>query len=415
MAALALVLVGLLLLTDTGGFLSTDVGGKLATLEAMDRRGDLSPDLGYWAEDLDPDGSLYPMFSTAHVDDKWVNVTTLPMLYTALPLYRLGGAHLAGLVPLLGTVLAALGARTLARRLGGDGTLAFWVVGLASPATIYALDFWEHSVALALMVWAVVLVLDAVRVDTGGWQRAAVAGLLFGLAATMRQEAFVYGFVAGAALGVRLLLSGRPLTAVARGSAMLTGTALAIIGNTLLEDRALGSSARNSRSTGTAAAVGEDLSVRLEEAMTTFAGPMAVVTMFDVLVAILLVGLLVELGRRALDGRTVRPIVVGLAWISALVLVDLLSGGLRFVPGLAATTPVAVIGLSALRRRGDVGFVGAIAVVSLPLVWAVQYTGGAGPQWGGRYILLTGTLLVVATTVVFTGPAARAVVRRVAV
>jgi hypothetical protein len=35
----------------------------------------------------------------------------------------------------------------------------------------------------------------------------------------------------------------------------------------------------------------------------------------------------------------------------------------------------------------------AIAVIALPLVWAVQYTGGAGPQWGGRYVLLTGLLL----------------------
>lgn len=411
---LALVLIGLLLLTDVGGFLSTDVGGKLATLEAMDRRGDLSPDLGYWAEEHDPDGSLYPMFSTSHVGDQWVNVTTLPMLYLALPLYALGGAHLAGLVPVLGTVLAALGAWTLARRLGGDGTLAFWVVGLASPPTIYALDFWEHSLALALMVWGVVFALDASRAELRGWQRAALAGLLFGMAATMRQEAFVYGFVAGGALGVRLLAGGRLLTATARGGAMVLGTGVAILANTVLENWALGSNSRNSRSTGTASRLGEDLWLRLEEAVTTFAGPMAVDTLPGLLVAAVLVALLIELGRRALAGHRTRPVVIGLAWIAVLVGVDLLGSGLRFVPGLAATTPVAVVGLTALWRVSDTRFVATIAVASLPLVWAVQFTGGAGPQWGGRYILLTGTLLAVATTVVFTEAGARAVLVRVA-
>ncbi|HVT78714.1 MAG TPA: hypothetical protein VHD87_16865, partial [Acidimicrobiales bacterium] len=36
-----------------------------------------------------------------------------------------------------------------------------------------------------------------------------------------------------------------------------------------------------------------------------------------------------------------------------------------------------------------------IALVSLPLVWAVQFTGGAGPQWGGRYVLLSSLLVMV--------------------
>ena len=32
---------------------------------------------------------------------------------------------------------------------------------------------------------------------------------------------------------------------------------------------------------------------------------------------------------------------------------------------------------------------------SLPLVWLFQFTGGAGPQWAGRYILVSGLLLTV--------------------
>src|SRR5437868_7874559 len=98
---------------------------------------------------------------------------------------------------MLGAIAAALAAKALARRLGGgDGWLAFWVVAVASPLALYALDFWEHSIGVALMAWAVVLLLDVGRGDAG-WKGAAGAGLLFGAAATVRQEAFVYAAVAG--------------------------------------------------------------------------------------------------------------------------------------------------------------------------------------------------------------------------
>jgi hypothetical protein len=43
--------------------------------------------------------------------------------------------------------------------------------------------------------------------------------------------------------------------------------------------------------------------------------------------------------------------------------------------------------------------VGAIALGALPLVWLFQYSGGAFPQWGGRYVLVSGLLLVVAASV----------------
>lgn len=406
-AALFLVLVALSLLTDGGGFLATDVGGKVATVEAMDRRGDLSPDLGYWAESVDPDGSLYPMWSTSHVGDKWVNATTLPMIYLALPLYQAGGVHLAGLIPILGTLLAAVGAWRLARELGGDGTLAFWIVGIASPATIYALDFWEHSLALGLMVWAVILALESSR-DERGLATALGAGLLFGAAAAMRQEALVYGFVTGAALGLRLLVSGRPLTALLRGVMMAAGAGAMVVLNTVLEWAAIGSSTRTGRSTGTATAAGGDLALRLKEAIMTGASPFAQGDLVFLPVALVLAWLLIELGRRSCQGDTarLRPIVFALAGIAAIVILDLAVVGLRFIPGLAATTPVALLGVSQIGRDPDRRFVAAIAVLSLPLVWLVQYTGGAAPQWGGRYILLSGTLLItVATATLMSGPA----------
>jgi len=128
------------------------------------------------------------------------------------------------------------------------------------------------------------------------------------------------------------------------------------------------------------------------------------------LMAALVVAALVALARRA-DAPMAqqRPAMIAVAAVFVLLALDLLSGGLRFVPGLAATTPVAVFGLVRGWDRTDRRIVATIAVGALPLVWATQYTGGAGPQWGGRYILLTGLLgIVLASVTVRTADARRA-------
>jgi hypothetical protein len=62
---------------------------------------------------------------------------------------------------------------------------------------------------------------------------------------------------------------------------------------------------------------------------------------------------------------------------------------------MTAASPVAGIGLaeggSAETRR----LLLAVALASLPIVWAFQFLGGAYAQWGGRYVLLSGLLLAV--------------------
>ncbi len=400
-------------LLDPGGYLSTDVGGKVATLEAMSNGPTASPDLGYWAESADPDGSLFPMYSTQEVGEAWVNVTTLPMLYLALPLYGLGGVRLALLIPALGTVLAALAARALVSRLGGDlsqGVLAFWMVGLASPATIYGLSIWEHSLSLALMAWGVVAALDAaglapprsdaVRTE---WRSAAFAGLAFGLAASMRQEALVYGFVTGLALLGATFRPGRVYPALRNGAAMAVAAVSMLALNAALEVAVLGSAFRSGRSASTAAAAGSGsvgLAVRAKEAVLTGAGMSTAESAAGYLVALGLVVLLWLLGRRADDAPdATRPILVGLAILLGLKAIDTAVDGLNFVPGLIAATPLAGLGLARGWAGGARRFVTLIAVAAMPLVWMTQFTGGAGPQWGGRYILTSGLLLAVVAIV----------------
>ncbi len=163
---LALYATCTLALNDPRGTLGTDTGSKLATLHVMDQKGTLVPEIGYWAAAADPKGDVHPIFYSFKVNGTWVNVTTLPMIYAAYPLFELGGDRAVLLIPMLGAMLCALAARSLARRLGrGSGWSAFWVMGLVSPVAIYALDFWEHSLGLALMLWGVVWLLRVLDDD----------------------------------------------------------------------------------------------------------------------------------------------------------------------------------------------------------------------------------------------------------
>ena len=400
-AALFVAYVALSLLNDPRGYLGTDTGGKVATLQAMERGGTLDPDIGYWAERWDPEGRLHPLYYTFHLGERWVNVTTLPALYAAYPLFKVFGYHGTLLVPMLGSVLAAVAARALTRRLRpGDertGWLAFWVVGLASPLTVYALDFWEHSLGVALLGWAVVLLYD-VADGKAGWRAAAGAGLLVGAAATMRTEALVYGAVATAVTcGVLLLRRRHIVGPLLAGVAVVAGLAVPLLGNQALERAAMGSNLRAGRSAGAVLGAGQAEGSRAEEAVLTATSLTPTLTPESYLMGGVLLALLMVFALRASQGTAGERVArVAGAGIAALYLVRA-ADGLGFVPGLVATAPIAAVGLALGWRRSmtRARLVLGIALGALPVVWGFQFTGGAGPQWGGRYILPSGLLLTV--------------------
>ncbi len=402
--ALLLIYIGLSFVNHPGGSLGTDTGAKVLTLRAMDQSGTFDPDVGYWAESWDPEGRVHPLHDVAHIGDRWVIVTTLPMLLAASPLYGIGGYRLAILLPMLGGVAAALAARVLARRLGAServGWAAFWLMGLASPVALYALDFWEHAPGLAAMAWAVILLLD------GGWRRALAAGALFGLAATMRTEALAYGAVAVVVVvGAVLVIDRRLRHALEAGVAAAVGTAALLALNTGLEQLVIGTSLRGGRATATAAtALGTGASSRFEEAGQTGLSFGAAG-----LGATLIGGILVLLSGYVARRRG-GPAGIAAGGIGALYLFRFVDG-LGFVPGLVPATPLAAIGLAGVQRRDrKIVTTAVVALAALPVVWVFQYAGGAGPQWGGRYILLSGFLLAVIgiTRLEQLGRAARAV------
>ena len=160
----------------------------------------------------------------------------------------------------------------------------------------------------------------------------------------------------------------------------------------------MGASFRAERASDTAAVGGADVALRLREAFTTAVGLFPSLDTGPILVgtlAVVLLGWCVWRGSRPGDRTPVRIAAVVVVVLFALRAVD----GLGFVPGLAATAPFAVAGLVLAfdkRATSMARDIVVMAMVSLPVVWIFQYSGGAVPQWGGRYVLTSGLLLAAA-------------------
>ena len=383
-------------LDNPRGFLGTDTGAKVATLEVMQSRHSFMPDAGYWAAADDPSGSLHPLYDTRHVGDHYVSVTTLPMIVIARPLWALGGDRLALLLPMLGGVAVAAAARALAKRLGSRSPqTVFWVIGLGSPVFLYSLDLWEHTLGLACTAWAIVLLYDTWS-RRAGWRAAVGAGALFGLGATMRTEALLYGAVATAVTVLAIVLTERTLRrAVPIALGTLAGIVPVLVANDRLERAILGGSLRSTRAAGTVGAAGSEVGTRLGEALRTSIGlnyaSLGVEALAGGCLVVALLAAAVLLG----TGRGRPRYQAELLGAAAVLLLVRIHSGLSFVSGFVPALPVAAFGLVLAWRDARRRILAVIALVALPGVWMLQYTGGAGPQWGGRYVLCTGFLLAV--------------------
>jgi hypothetical protein len=407
-AALLAAYYLLTLLNSPDGFLGTDTGGKVATLKAMAANHTFTNvDVGYWAARWDPHGALHPLYYTGHIGSHWVQATTLPMQLLGEPLYRLGGYRLALLLPILGAVGCAYAARALAARFGGDRVRqwwAFWIVGLASPVAIYALDFWEHSIGLALMAWGLVALLDLLTHDTprARGRLGLLGGLAFGCAATMRTEALIYLAVTAAVVGITLLRRDRRFRPwLVPGVLTVVGAAVPLAANRLLSQWVLGDGLRESRAGGAVGGAGADLALRLREGFVTTFGLSSASSNGAIVLGIASAAVLaIAVARGGRRGRSLdRPLLVGLLACAGLLYVGTFAGGLGWVSGITGAAPLAAAG-AVLAWKNPIRRTATVAVlVALPVVWAFQWTGGAGPQWGGRYVLTTMFVLVVAAVV----------------
>ena len=401
--ALLFVIYGSLsLLNDPRGTLLADSGGKLATLHVMSERGSLDPDVGYWAAAEDPEGTLHPLEFTTQVGGKWLQATTLPMLYASYPLYELGGDRAVLALPILGAVLCALAARSLARRYGSStGWTAFWAVGLLTPVALYALAFWEHTIGLAFVLWAFVVLVDVSR-GRAGWRGALGAGALFGAAAVMRTEALVYFAVTMLAVLFLMVFRNRAVwRAASTGVAVAAGALFVVAVNHALEIITIGDSVRVGRTAGAASAASSaTLADRLEQATTTATGLNGFTVSLDWVAGAAIV-LLIGGGAWCLARAGGPRLLGGVAIAGASMLYALRFGNqLGYVPGLFTASPLAAAGVVLAWGRRDLRLPTVVACLALPLIWATQWSDPMRPQWGGRYALASGALLAVVAVVV---------------
>ena len=402
---LALLYAAVLTLGDVRAHSGSDAGGKAATARAMASTDPINrtADLGYWAAPVDSLGTHHPIVNTtARSNGTWVQATSLPFSLASAWLWDWGGASGAILFPVVGGLLAAWSARRLARNLGATplaAKAAFWLVGAVGPVAFYATDLWEHAPAAGLIVaFASVLVAPKGRLDAG------LAGLAAGAAVVLRAETALVLLGLGVATllvpAIRDQWLRKPIRVLFGG----LGVAIPVGGNLLLEQSYLGGDLRGARAASLASGAASQLGSRLRDAALETGGPFADDRAIGAISGGLLVLCALVLAAVALGRWNPPGIVVRLAVVlgSALYLGRFLMG-LGFVPGMVAVAPLAAAGLVAgLRRAGaDPGrqVVSLGAAISIPLIWILQWQGNHAAQWGGRYLLSSGALLVVVGTV----------------
>lgn len=211
-AAVATCFLAGLVVVGTDGFWIGDNAVKFLQVEAQVERGVGRADLEWAGRDLDPELRHNPLpapFTLAHDGRLQAQYSPVFAALTVVPFRLLGPAGLY-LLPFLGAVAAAFGARELARAIGEDArgaALAMALAGLATPMWFYATTFWEHTPALACVLFATALHLR------GG--SAAAQGVWAAAAVWFREEQLLFVALLGAALLVR-----RPRALLAFGGAV---------------------------------------------------------------------------------------------------------------------------------------------------------------------------------------------------
>lgn len=384
---------------DPSGHLSNDVGGKTASVRAMAETGSFNPDLGYWFADVDPDGEFFPLRNSTQTNSGvWINSTSLTTLIPAVPLWSSFGPRSVLVIPMLGALAAAAAAGALARRVNptSDGLLVTLVIGLASPMTIYALDFWEHTWGAALMVAGIVAVYDTLTRSSHELRSALLGGVAFGIAATMRQEALVYGFIGGVTIGAVLLHRRRIAEMWKRGIGYTLGFAVPFLAYGEIERVLIGSaSARSDRGVSTLERTGSLLVDRAISSATWLLSPIASSEPFALIIGVLLVASAAAFARwlfftdQSTDPGFARKAMIAL-WGAWLIGIPLLKPG--WIPGMLIASPAAIFGAvwGISHRRG---LLLALTVGPVPLVFATAFIDGASVQWGSRYLLATALAL----------------------
>ena len=204
--ASAAALLAVLMALPATSFFSADSGPKYWQCLAFADRVGPPQGFAYPAASLDPERRFIPPF-TAPVADRLASIyPVLFPLLAAAPQAAFGDRAMR-LLPWLAALLAAWLTGRLAGALRGESTS--WEASVlalaATPLAFYSIAFWEHSLASAMVLGGLLLVIDDGRMIADAAWRWVGLGLLIGIAAWVRTEVvfLVPMLVIGAAFGPR--------------------------------------------------------------------------------------------------------------------------------------------------------------------------------------------------------------------
>ena len=308
-------------------------------------------------------------------------------LLLVLP-YRLGGVAAALAVSLVGTLLAAVAAALLARRIDPRAaTLTLWITGAATPLFNDSYLLIAHTLGAAAVGFAVLCLTSDKRRPVF----AVATGLTLLLCAQLvRNEAVLFGAAFGVVLvarGVRGVRGARGDTArgdLVRGGAVLVVSALGYLLDAFVRSLVVGSDAAPFSIAGD----GGLLAQRWRGFVKVLVGAPDGSAWLRMLLVATLVFAVFGARRRGTEAQRSRAgwsFAAAGACACAAFVVD--PGHL--VPGLLLASPVLLVGLvmldRAVVRRPMPALLAATALLFTLAVFATQYS-DAGNAWGGRFL-----------------------------
>jgi hypothetical protein len=411
-AGLGLVLVALLPVVGTTSSFSADEGAAIIQARSLAGGG------GWIVEHpfarADPAGVNYPLELSERGPAGSAPFGKHPLYALILAgVDRLGGVTGMVLLSVAGTVLAALLAASLARRIEPSlARPALWVVGLASPLLFDGYLVIAHTLGAALAAAAVLVAVVALE-RRNPIIALGVAPLVAG-AVLLRREALFLGLamgVVGAVLAVRRGEVRRAALVVAVTAPCVA--AAAQVAERLWTRHLLGGGLEWS-GVGAPSAGGSGLVAgRVRGFLLTWLTPaygaesLAPIALLAMVTA-LAVGAVVLRRRGPAGGETVSRwslVAAGAALLALLV------GPPSVVPGLLVAFPLAAAGLLLVRRETLASLCAQVAFAVFALfavgVVATQYAKGGAGEWGGRYFAI-GLPVVVPVVLLALGNAGRA-------
>lgn len=421
--AAALALLAVLATLPPTGFFSADSGPKYWQCVAFAEGEGWPRGFDYPARDLDPERRHIPPF-TAPIGDQLASIypVLFPLLAT-IPEVAAGDRALR-LLPWLAALVAAWATGRLASALRGEPVTGWTAAGAlaATPLAFYAIAFWEHSLASAIVVVGLLLVVGGERGGACMPWRWGTLGLLVGLGAWVRSEvAFLAPVLLVAAVWQGRAARPRSLLALAGGCA--TGLA----GGAAVQAMTIGRwlPLHATYHAGSSLRAHDFLASRLAS-LGQFAAPH---WSAGLAAAVWLVALAITLSRPGSRSRAGER--AGIAAVAAAVAAATVVPAVRWLSGAAPTdafpvsAPAATwVVLSALplllwgqpraalhdRRRL---LLAAVAVWSIAAVFVARPVRAF--EWGGRFFVPAGLLLLALTASLPVAARGRRKLHRVAV